>query len=105
MLNAATRKSQLLARLEELNKRLHGIEDTLDEPASHDDEDRATEREEDEVLEGLGISGLKEVQMINAALARVDDGTYGDCMKCGEVISEERLDLLPFTPMCRRCAV
>ena len=69
-----------------------------------DVEDRATEREEDEVLEGLGTAGLKEIEMIEAALARIKDSVYGECTKCGEAISGQRLDLLPYTPLCRNCA-
>lgn len=99
-----TRKAQLEARKAELESRLNEIEHTLDAPAPHDDEDRATEREEDEVLESLGSTGLKEIQMIDAALGRIADGTYGECVKCGSDVGEARLDLLPFTPFCRNCA-
>ena len=104
MTSLETRKSQLETRLGELNARLHGIEDTLDEEPSQDAEDRASEREDDEVLESLGNSGLKEIQMIEAALGRIEEGSYGDCAKCGEEILPERLDLLPYTPLCRNCA-
>ena len=104
MTSIDTRKAQLEARKQELQDRLQGIEATLDAPAPHDDEDRATEREEDEVHERLGTTGLKEIQMIDAALGRIADGSYGECTKCGEDISQERLDLLPYTPMCRHCA-
>ncbi|MBP9049488.1 MAG: TraR/DksA C4-type zinc finger protein, partial [Tabrizicola sp.] len=31
-------------------------------------------------------------------------GSYGDCVRCGEPIAEARLDTLPWTPLCRRCA-
>ncbi len=104
MADLETRKTQLAARLAELEARLHGIEGSLDEKPSTDVEDRASEREEDEVLESLGNSGLKEIQMIEAALNRLAEGTYGECMKCGEDISEARLDLLPYTPLCATCA-
>ena len=80
------------------------IEEELDQPANKDPEDRASEREDDEVLERLGVSGLQEIEAIDAALARVEDGTYGDCVECGERILDERLDLLPYTPKCRKCA-
>ena len=99
------RKAQLVTRLGELEERLNEIADALDEPAPKDDEDRATEREDDEVLEGIGRNGAREIEAIRAALKRIEDDTYGICQKCGDEISEERLDLLPFTPFCRRCAV
>jgi RNA polymerase-binding transcription factor DksA len=41
---------------------------------------------------------------INAALARIADGTFGRCRQCGEAISEQRLQALPYAPTCARCA-
>jgi RNA polymerase-binding protein DksA len=37
---------------------------------------------------------------IEAALARIDDGTYGFCERCGKPIGEERLDALPWATLC-----
>ena len=99
-----TRKAQLLSRRTELDRRLHGIEAELDSHQSKDWEELATEREEDEVLEGMGQAGLTEIRMIDLALARVEAGEYGVCVRCGDPISEARLDVLPFTPVCRDCA-
>ncbi len=104
MIDLATRKRQLLDRLASLDEKLHEIEDELDRPMPTDFAERASEREEDEVLEGLGNVGLKKQQMIEAALARIDEGEYGYCTHCGAQISEERLDLLPYAPMCGKCA-
>ena len=104
MLNVETYKKKLLTRQAELNERLSDIEHDLDAPANPDVEERATEREGDEVLESLGNQGLVELKRIDAALGRVESGTYGVCVKCGEDISTERLDLLPATPFCRNCA-
>jgi RNA polymerase-binding protein DksA len=44
---------------------------------------------------------LEEVQ---AALHRLDDGTFGECIDCGERIAAERLDALPYTARCISCA-
>jgi RNA polymerase-binding transcription factor DksA len=41
---------------------------------------------------------------LDAALARVDLGTYGRCERCGGDIAPERLDALAATAVCRRCA-
>ena len=95
---------RLRDRLRELNERLVEIEEDLDEPANPDAEERATEREGDEVLENLGHTGLAEIRMIQAALARIKDGTFGFCVACGEPISKERLEVLPHTPRCKHCA-
>lgn len=104
MTSTATRKAQLEARLTELRGRLDTIEAELDSHQSQDWEELATEREGDEVLESMGVSGQNEMRMIEAALHRIDEGDYGFCAKCGAEIGEERLDVLPWTPFCRSCA-
>jgi RNA polymerase-binding transcription factor DksA len=104
MTDLKKREEQLRARLGELDSRLHRIDDHLKKPADPDWEEEAQEAEMDEVLEGLGEAGTAEVVGIRAALGRIQAGTYGDCVKCGEEISEERLDVLPHTPLCQDCA-
>lgn len=104
MTSLATRKSQLEGRLADLKGRLVGIEAELDSHHSVDWEDLATEREGDEVLEGMGLSGQQEIRRIEAALQRLAAGEYGYCVKCGAEIGEARLDALPYTPFCRSCA-
>ena len=97
-------KTMLESRLGELDARVHKIEDRLDDPVSKDWEDQAVEREDFEVLEDLGKSGMKEMEMIRAALGRIDDGSYGECAKCGDDISYERLRAVPTAVFCRTCA-
>ncbi|WP_095590064.1 TraR/DksA family transcriptional regulator [Actibacterium ureilyticum] len=104
MISIAEREATLKKRLAELDRRLHGIEAELDAHQSKDWEELAVEREEDEVLEGMGTSGLAEIEGIRAALARIAENSYGYCVTCGAEISQERLDLLPATPFCRNCA-
>ena len=104
MLDIPARKAQLEERLAELDTRIHKIEDQLDDPVTRDWEDGAQEREGDEVLEGMGLAGLKEMELIRAALKRIDEDEYGFCLKCGNDISEERLDVVPHAALCRNCA-
>lgn len=99
------RRKQLESRLQQLGVRLETIENSLDETPPKDFEDRASEREEDEVMEAMGKEGLHEIAQIRAALDRMREGTYGNCQKCGDEISVERLDVVPATPFCRNCAV
>jgi DnaK suppressor protein len=40
---------------------------------------------------------------INEALARLEEGAYGNCFECGEEISQQRLRALPFAVRCRAC--
>ncbi|MBY4892482.1 TraR/DksA C4-type zinc finger protein [Rhodobacteraceae bacterium N5(2021)] len=98
------RRKALMARLKDLTQRMSTIDAQLDTPKTRDWEDRAIESEGDEVLEGLGHASEAEVALIRAALARMDRGEYGLCTSCGEAISSDRLDVLPFTPLCRICA-
>ena len=97
-------REKLLTRRRDLAKDLHNMEAELDRPAPRDVEDAASERQGDEVMEALGRAEVAELQMIDRALARIDEGTYGFCLKCGEEIAPARLDLLPATPFCRTCA-
>lgn len=41
---------------------------------------------------------------VEAALARLVDGTYGVCVRCGAQIPAERLDAIPWTPHCLACS-
>ena len=88
MIAVETRRAQLQARLDELTGRLRRIDDELDQPVSERFEEQATEREDEEVLEDLGAAGLREVRMIEAALDRIENGSYGDCVRCGEPIGD-----------------
>ena len=95
---------RLTARRAELLKDLDDIEDALDDEPSKDWEDRAAERQGDEVLEAMGHHDQDELRRIDAALARHAAGDYGSCVKCGEEIAPERLDAVPETPFCAACA-
>jgi len=97
-------EQKLRSHRKELERRLDVIEHELDKPADPDAEERATEREGDEVLEGVGQVGLNEILAIDSALKRIEDGTFGVCMSCGEGISEERLKAVPYAAKCRNCA-
>ena len=98
------RKDALLARQADLIARLAAIEQALDERQTSDWDDLAIAREDDEVLEATGLSGQQELRKIAAALERIDHGNYGVCVKCGAAIGDERLNVLPYTPVCRSCA-
>ena len=40
---------------------------------------------------------------IEAALKRINEGRFGECITCGKTIDDERLEALPFAANCRRC--
>ncbi len=45
----------------------------------------------------------KYLTKINHALERIEDGTYGQCVECGEVIPEKRLQARPAAVFCISC--
>ena len=44
------------------------------------------------------------LEAIESALERIEDGVYGKCAECGGVIPKTRLNAIPYTPLCIRCA-
>ncbi|CDN53138.1 DnaK suppressor protein [Neorhizobium galegae bv. officinalis bv. officinalis str. HAMBI 1141] len=96
--------SVLRARKAELEGRLSRIEQDFVTPRNPDDDDRAVERNNDEVLEELGETGERELAAIDAALHRIAAGTFGICARCGQPIAEQRLDAVPHTSLCQACA-
>lgn len=100
----AARKQTLETRRVALAGHLLEVEHALDAPMPKDWEDRSSERQGDEVLETLGLHEMEELRQIDAALARLKEGSYGYCQICGDEIAAKRLDLVPATPFCSGCA-
>lgn len=46
----------------------------------------------------------QQLELVDAALARLDDGTFGACATCGKPIAAERLEALPWAAHCIDCA-
>lgn len=46
----------------------------------------------------------KQLKMIAAALTRIDNNDYGECMECGEPINPKRLEIDPTSLHCIGCA-
>ena len=53
----------------------------------------------------LSLLGPKrqELEAIEAALQRLENGNYGLCENCGMPIEPRRLEIMPETPLCRNC--
>jgi DnaK suppressor protein len=45
----------------------------------------------------------QQLALVNAALARLEDGTFGHCIRCGDLIAPGRLEALPWAPRCIDC--
>lgn len=62
--------------------------------------DSATETFMRELDGGLDENAERVLSEIEAALQRIDDGTFGTCTVCGRPIGEERLDAVPYATLC-----
>jgi DnaK suppressor protein len=51
----------------------------------------------------LGNGDRRLLREVVAALAKIDDGSFGSCERCGEPIAEKRLDAVPFARYCINC--
>ena len=70
---------------------------------SGDEIDVASDVVDGRLLESLGAQDSNRLQMINRALDRIKQGTYGRCLVCKEEIPEERLEAIPYAFMCIDC--
>ena len=96
-------RTRLEAQLAELEDRLQRIERDLAEPLDADSSERAVQMEDDASLEGQAAVLSRDVASVRRALARVEEGTYGTCVQCGEVISANRLEARPEAALCIDC--
>ena len=44
------------------------------------------------------------LEAVESAIERIEDGLYGECEECGGQISKARLQAIPYTPLCIKCA-
>lgn len=82
----------------------HSLEDATDEDGNDSHlADSATETLDREIEQSLEDNAEHLLESIDAALARIDDGTYGRCDRCGNPIAQERLEALPYATRCIEC--
>ena len=66
--------------------------------------DLASDNYCEETTIGLAEHAVVREKEINAALQRIEDGTFGNCAGCGREISKNRLRAVPFVRQCVDCA-
>lgn len=98
---AAARLEKMLAELEGRKAR---IDEDLDDPLDQDSSERAIELEDNVSLEGEAALVAREIASVKRALARIEDGSYGTCVRCGEEIAPARLEARPEAALCIACA-
>ncbi len=94
-------KKILTERRDYLTDKSEDIEDQFEKSGDEPFDGDAGEVRNLDVLDDLDEMAQTEIRAIDAALGRIEDGTYGDCVTCGDPIHSERLELLPHTPFCK----
>jgi RNA polymerase-binding protein DksA len=106
-------RSRLEAEREEILARLASLSDDYDgvvaasRNSNADDEhdpEGATIAFERSQVGALVLQVRQHLDEVDAALVRLDAGTYGTCERCGEAIGADRLEARPVARTCIRCA-
>ena len=99
-------RKRIAAALENLKNENPGTveEETGEESSDQHLADTATAMHDRELDYGLTENEEDLMTAIDAALARIEDGTYGICTNRGEPIGEDRLEALPWAELCIDCA-
>ena len=104
MRNTAAAKARLEAQLAELEGRRDRIARDLAEPLNSDSSEQAVEMEDHDSLEGQAALIAREIASMKRALTRIENGTYGECVRCGAEIAPKRLEVRPEAALCFECA-
>lgn len=97
-------RERLEMQVAALAQRAGRIEGDLRKALDRDWTERATQVENDQVLEGLDELTIAELRGLRDAIRRIDAGTYGICTVCGGAIGDARLAALPSSTTCVECA-
>jgi len=104
-------------KLESLKKRLEERQQSLRKMVSRTEEDgriaadqdaadiadRATSSYTKEFLFSQSNNDRQLLQMVETALLRIRDGSFGECVSCGNEINPKRLEAVPWTRYCIAC--
>jgi DnaK suppressor protein len=74
-----------------------------DRDLSQDPADKASNSYTKELLFSQSTNERNTLKLIEEALDRLSDGSFGECINCGEEINIKRLDAIPWAPHCIRC--
>ncbi len=99
-------KKRLETRQQELRRMVTRTEQdgrTVDEDSAQDIADRAASSYTKEFLFHQSNNDRQLLQMVENALSRIREGTFGECISCGKDINAKRLDAVPWTRHCIDC--
>jgi RNA polymerase-binding transcription factor len=99
-------KKRLEARQQELRHTVTRTEQdgrAADDDSAQDIADRAASSYNKEFLFHQSNNERQLLQMVESALNRIREGTFGECIHCGKEINVKRLEAVPWTRHCIEC--
>lgn len=79
------------------------IDEIITDRGPQDSIDIASDVIERNLLHTLGSIELNRLKSIDAAIARIHSGHYGNCVSCGQFLGKERLEAIPYAVLCVNC--
>ena len=105
-----TKLASFRAKLEEIRFAIVGeAQEKYKSPQDHlteqvaDIADDAVQSYDRQLMMGLGEKEFEKLRLVEEAIEKLDEGQYGICLECEELISEERLTVIPFASHCVDC--
>src|ERR687884_531410 len=99
-------RDRLLARREGLFRQVTEAEMSSRErdlEATQDPADMAANAYTKELLISMSANDRRLLELIDEALGRIEAGEFGECVNCGEPVSEKRLETVPWARYCLKC--
>ncbi len=99
-------KKRLEARQQELRRNVSRTQQdgrSSDEDSAQDVADKAASSYNKEFLFHQSNAERQLLQMVEGALSRIQDGSFGQCISCGQEINSKRLEAVPWTRHCIAC--
>jgi len=99
-------KKRLETRQQELRKMVSRTQQdgrSADEDVAQDIADKAASSYTKEFLFHQSNADRQLLQMVENALARIREGSFGECISCGKEINSKRLEAVPWTRHCIEC--
>jgi RNA polymerase-binding protein DksA len=97
-------RARLAQQKADMRKRVSTIHEHARDPLEQDSAEQAAQLGNVAVVSALESEAIQQIAEIEAAMQRLDNGTYGVCFTCGEPISEGRLRVRPAATQCLDCA-
>ncbi len=107
-INLQQMKKQLQDQQAKLHASIAGLTEAHPRPVSPEEASEGPQDYEEIAVDFLEMQSEQSIEVneqallseVHDALKRIDEGTYGRCIVCGQSIAEKRLEAIPWTPRC-----